>query len=241
MNNVALFNESLKHYVNVGDISLDELSRVGKRIGSHIESLKGIYRSYSNQEKRYEFEVKSFFGNDHEAIEATFDFENDEIIISTSGVEVKLTQTLFLKYLNLIDLCFSKILPIGSVIQLDVDMMPEAFRKSFGGSRESMFTISGRKVSVQGKFGACYVDYVARLFPMGESELAQPFLISNLMVKQVIHEGFSNELEVAFAENVLRQDVIHRKGRSLSFLLEDEVKAVEEAILHMTNTTGETS
>jgi hypothetical protein len=239
MNQSELFKESLKHYANFLDIPLNDLSQIGTRIGSNIESFKRIYQSYLNKKDRYEFEIQARFGLGRETIEAKFDLDNDEITVTASAVEIKVTKELFLKYMNLIDLCFSKILPIGSVIQLDLDMMPEDFRESFGGSRESMFTISGRKIPIQGELGSYYIDYIARLFPLGESELAQPFLISNMMIKNVISEGFSNELEMQFVDNVLRQDVINEKGRGLSYLLDNEVEALEQVILQVSNPEGE--
>ena len=223
-----LFVESLKNYADFGDRSIDDLYNIAAYISS---SFKGIYHSYSKRE--------SSFSDGR--TEVKFNLENDEVIVATPSVEIKFTEKLFLKYLNLMDLCFFNVLPIGSVIQLDTEMMPENFRNSFSGSHASMFTISGRKSFIQGDFGEYYVDYVARLFPFGEGQLAQPFLISNLMIRQVIFEGFSNELEQKFVDNVLRQDLINKKGRSLSFLLDDEVKALEKAIQSMTNSEGETS
>ena len=223
-----LFVESVKHYADFGDRSIDDLYNIATHISSNF---KGIYQSYSKRESSFSDGIT----------EVKFNLENDEVTVVTSSVEIKFTEKLFLKYLNLMDLCFFKMLPIGSVIKLDTEMMPEDFRKSFSGSHASMFTISGRKTFIQGKFGEYYVDYVARLFPFGESQLAQPFLISNMMIREVIFEGFSNELEKQFVDNVLRQDLINKKRRNISYLLDSEVKALENAIQSMTNPEGGTS
>ena len=153
--------------------------------------------------------------------------DKEKVVIEGQSIEVKFDSTSFLKFLNLVDICYSEILPVGSVVEADLERFPEGFRKLYEINNEpALFIISGRKVPAHNIDTPYYVDYTTRLFPFGETEFVPSFQLSNMMIKRVVHRGLSNVNEVKFTEK-MRQDIISSKVRSVGFLTEDEFKILE--------------
>ena len=225
MNKNKLFKKTFQKYIGLDDINVDELAYISKSIAK-TSQFKTLYKAYFDKQLSYQLEDS--LGS---VIDIKFDWENSEIKIQREKTTFKLTKIKFLKLLNLIDLCYSKILPLGTVITIDLDLMPEHLRKAYHASGvQSRFMISGRKTAIYGTFGEVYVDYIARLYPFGESEHVQPFLISSMMIKEVIFMGMTDDLENQFANSVLREELIHKRSRSIGYLLDDEVEQLSQAV-----------
>jgi len=221
MKGTELLKAVVKQYIGTDHITEDEFAQIGRAI---TRSFRNLYKAYHAKEPGYTAKDHS-----ERVTEIVFDWENYEVRIKRQEREFKLTQLQFLKFLNLIEICYGKVLPLGSVIKLDLDLIPEELRKSYhASSASSMFMISGRKSPIRGSFGEYYVDYVARMYPFGESEYMQPFLISSMMIKSVVFEGMKNELEEKFVDTVLREELVYKNSRSIGFLLDDEVEQLEQ-------------
>ena len=225
MDKYQFLEDSLKVYADFSDLDLQHLTQFGNFIGSNLIAFKQLFKSYLNKDTSYK--VLSSLGK---PAQITFDWENDEITIEKNKLEIKFDSTLFLKYMNLIDISYNDILPIGSVIEADLGGFPEGFKKLYKRSKEpALFILSGRKTPAHDIDTPHYVDYVARLFPFGETDVVPAFHISNMMIKRVVHLGFTNDDEVRFAEKI-RQDIIKSKVRSVGFLTEDEFKNLETMV-----------
>jgi len=225
MNGNELFKKSLKEYTGLDGINVDELAHIAGVIARNSQ-FKALYKAYFAKQSSYQ--IEDSVGN---VTDIGFDWENGEIKIQRRMEIFKLTLFQFLKFLNLIDLCLVKILPLGTVIKLDLDLIPEELRKAYHASgAESLFMISGRKTAIRGSFGEFYVDYIVRLYPFGESEYVQPFLISSMMIKEIVFVGMTNDLDNQFIDSVLREELIYKKSRSIGYLLDDEVTQLNQAI-----------
>jgi len=201
-----LLEDSLKVYADFSGFDLEHLKQVGVHIGNSPAALKQLYMSYLKKD------------------------DKSEIAITGRGIEVKLDSSSFLKFMNLVDVCYSEILPIGSVVEADLEQFPKGFRKMYETNNEvALFVITGRKSPAHDAKSPVYVDYSARLFPFGETEFIPAFHLSNMMIKKVVHKGFTNADEVKFTEK-MRQDIVNSKVRSIGFLSEDEFKTLETKI-----------
>lgn len=211
MDRNQLFEDSLKVYADFGELDLKHLKQIGISIGNDPAAAKKMYLDYLNKNNK------------------------NEVVIEGQSIKVKFNSTLFLKFLNLVDICYSEILPVGSVVEADLEKFPVGFKNLYELNDEpALFIISGRKVPAHDIETPFYVDYTTRLFPLGETDFVPAFQLSNMMIKQVVHRGFSNDHEVEFTEKI-RQDMINAKVRSVGFLAEDEFKFLETMISSAAN------
>ena len=225
MSTIELLKKSFKKYTGLDDINVDDFIQIVRNIAK-ADQFKALYKAYFDKQAGYQ--VKDSLGN---ITDIEFDWENSEVKIQKRKIIFKFTLLQFLKTLNLIDICLMNILPLGSVIKLDLDLLPDELRKAYhASSAESLFMISGRKTAIRGSFGEFYVDYIVRLYPFGESEHVQPFLISTFMIKEMVFMGMTNDLENQFVDSVLREELIHNNSRSIGYLLDNEVKQLSQAI-----------
>ena len=225
MSRSELLRKSFNNYVGISDINIDELVYIIRSITS-TDQFKALYKAYF--EKQASHQVEDSHGN---VTDFKFDWESSEVQLYSKQILFKFTLLQFLKTLNLIDICQGFVLPLGTIIKLDLDLMPKELRKAYHASgAESLFTISGRKTAIRGSFGEFYVDYIARLWPFGESEYVQPFLISSIMIKEIVFMGMTNDLENQFVDSVLREELISKNSRSIGYLLDDEVQQLNQVM-----------
>ena len=232
MDKYQFLEDSLKVYADFSGQDLRHLTQIGNFIGSNLAVFKKLYKCYVNKDTSHK--IGSSIGK---PALITFDWVNDEITIEKNSLEINFDSTLFLKYMNLIDISYNEILPVGSVIEADLEGFPEGFRKMYERNEEpALFILSGRKTPAHDINTPYYVDYVTRLFPFGETEFVPAFHLSNMMIKRIVHLGLTNDDEVRFTEK-LSQDIVNSKVRSIGFLTEDEFKNLETMVANTMNTT----
>ena len=218
MKDVEFLKSIAKRYVGSSSITEDE----------YVQIVRGIHKDFNKLYKAYQARESSYIGSE---VKVEFDWEKASVHIKIQEGEFLLLELEFLKFLNLIEICFGRILPLGSVVRLNLDAVSDGLRESYHAlSESSMFMISGRKIPVSGSFGEYYVDYVVRMYPFGESEYMQPFFISSTMIKSIEFKGMSNELEDKFVDAVLREELIYKKRRSTVFLTAEEAKQLEQEV-----------
>ena len=218
MNGKELLQKSLKQYIGSDHITDDE----------YIEISRGVMKEFNALYNAYKAKELSYIGSE---VNIEFDRKNSEVFIKMQEKEFKLTEVEFLKLLNLIEICYGKILPLGSVVRLNLDAVSDELRKSYQAITESsMFMISGRKIPLSSSSGDYYVDYLVRMYPFGESEYMQPFFVSSTMVRSIEFKGMENELEDKFVDAVLREELIYKKRRSTIFLTSEEAKQLEQEV-----------
>ena len=221
MNGTELLKKTVKQYVG-SSITEDE----------YFQIVRSIHKDFNEVYKAYQAKESSFIAKGSGVkVDIEFNRENNAVGIKMQEKEFTLTELEFLKLLNLIEICYGSVLPLGSVVKLNLDKVPQELRKLYGAITEnSMFMISGRKIPVSSSTDEYYIDYVVRMFPFGESEYMQPFFISKTMIESVEFEGMSNELEDKFVDAVLREEIVYKNRRSTIFLLDEEAKQLEQEI-----------
>lgn len=202
-------------YFSISDALVD-FSMV---LGTNFPVLRAIYKTLRNQKTEYIH--KPLIGKE---TLISFDYENQMVSICRTEI-VTLTFPQFLQLLGIVDMVFSPILPIGSTVELDESLLPENIAhdllRSEGGSK---VTLTARKINLSSDFSRYVIDYLGRLWPLGEMPGIDPILVSNMMIKRVVHEGYRDTQEEKFALDILRKEQIKDRLLSSAFMTkEDEV------------------
>jgi len=219
-----LFRNALEEQQAFENYDASDLLTIGVRIGSNEVVFKQLYKAYMNGDSTYEYNPRR-----GAKIEVSFNLKNDEVIIEQLTKEFKFTEELFLSYLNLASLCYSAIHPMGSVIELDEEMLDDEFKKAFVKEGEPLLAmITGCRVSLPDELEEYIADYVGRIWPYGEGE-ERSFFISTLMVKRVVHGGYiDEESDESLMMSKLEELILDQK-KLMTFLTskEEEMLAVE--------------
>ena len=204
----------------------DDLIYLGKQIGARPALLKGLYKSLRKLEDAYHYESKI-----GASFDATFDYEAQSIHIEYGKVDLYLTIADLTDFLGIIDSVYSPIYPLGSVVELDVELLPETLQESLSDGPGAQVLITGRKMPLGDEEDDYLIDYLGHIWPIGQMRTTEPFFVSNMMIKEVTFEGYSNAWEERFTEDVLRASQLAQqqlssafmRGRDLVAFLEQEV------------------
>ena len=87
--------------------------------------------------------------------------------------------------MGLIDLIFSEVYPLGSVVELDQEKLPGEIKELFKNKRlELLVLLHARRVP--SKDDKSYIDYIASVWPLELMEDVTPLLINNMLVKRSV-------------------------------------------------------
>ena len=152
------------------------------------------------------------------ALTCQFDYEKGRVHLVFTKVDREFSLSDFQDFLGIIDSVYSPIYPIGTVVELDLALLPDELETSFGEEPGPLFSITGRKVGLGEGFEDYIVDYLGRLWPFGEMPASHPVMISNMMIERVRFEGYSDEWESRFSEDILRASQLSRQQVSTAFM-----------------------
>lgn len=208
-----LFNIGLTSQEGFKSYDSSELQSIGLELGSDEITFKQLYIAYLKGEKSYE--NNPFFGA---KIMVTFEPKKNEVTIKQLSTILSFSETTFVNYLNLIHLCFSKIHPVGTVVELDELLLTEDIAPGFSAIDDAQYVVlTGRKINLPGTYNDYVVDYIGRMWPHGEGSQVAPLLISNMMIKRIIHHGFIEERDEA-NDLTLREQLLTGMKQSLTFV-----------------------
>jgi hypothetical protein len=159
-------------------------------------------------------------------VEISFDWQEKMVTINQLETELKLPINTFLNFLNLIDICFMEVYPMGSVVELDLEWAGENVKQLYS-ETEALVTIVARRAKVVEEFDY-FIDYVAYLWPFGLGGHTAPLYLSNHVIKRSVFTGMTNETEEQFVEVALRSDMIYGNQKSMSYLNEEEAEELEK-------------
>ncbi|MED1511817.1 DUF4176 domain-containing protein [Bacillus proteolyticus] len=204
----------------------DELLQMGNLLGNQPSLFREVYKTFRNQEDV--FENKPKIGA---KFSVTFDYPNETIRFERLETQLDIPFSQFLRLMGLIDACYSEILPLGTVVELDVDMMPEVIQNMFKNSElGELVILTGRKVPLREGFNDYVVDYLGYLWPFGEMSNTPAIYVSNMMIKRVVSPGMTNEWEDQFAFTFLRSMQVANGKLSSAFLPLDKALDFYEAV-----------
>ena len=222
MDKREMFEKALKSESAFQEHEMDHLSKIGDFIGRHSMFFKKIYKAYKSGEQSVKHKPDT-----GAPVSVGFSQDLREVIINRLKVEVTFTDNQFLKFMELIDLCYSPIIPLGSVVSLDINMMPESSKARIGNTNQDVLVmIIAQKVSLQESLAGFYADYMAVLWPFGAQEQITPILVSNIMVNSVIHQGMTSEVEQEYIRKI-KSNTVSGVLRSITYVTEDDMKKLE--------------
>ena len=220
-----LFQKALKSESEFSKYRLEDLETLGIFLGRYDTHFKRIYSAYRDKEPNVEIKLQK-----GAPLNIAFNWESKEAIISSgsNNGEIKFTLDLFLTILGLIDLCFGRVLPTGSVVELDMGLLPETLSSVMSQARA---VIVNQKAMLHQDVGSSlYIDYVANLWPHANQGNIPPIFLSNVMVKSVIHKGHSTDEEREYVQNI-KEVIVNTRQKSITFMSEKELKRLEEMMV----------
>lgn len=182
-------------------------------IGNNNPLFRNIYKAYRDNEIEYHYQP--MLGQEMKLL---FNYADEEIVIEYQNQNITMTTHQFLDFLSKIDVTFSKILPVGTIVDLDETMFPEQLQTMFSQELGARVVIVGRKSPMPSPFEDYIVDYLAYFWPLGQFYGQQPIWISNMMIKQVISKGYTDDIEEDFSFNVLRASQVLENKKSTAFM-----------------------
>ena len=200
----------------------EDLMSIGIAIGGNHVAFKDLYTAYFTNEARFEHKPRR-----GAKIEVEFKRSKDEVLVTRLKIELKFSIVQFLEYLNLLMLCFGEIYPLGSVVELDEMLFTKEFMKASGvkeGERSILAVITGRFVPVNEENDNYVIEYVATPYPAGDGIT---MFLNKVLIKGVIHSGYSDESEVEFVQK-FREEIVLMEKKSIAFLTDDELGGLVE-------------
>ena len=207
---IALLRESLRK-LDISDGDLAFLENLALVFSGHPDIFTACHLAFLDEENEYHY---------HPVIGAPYEFEFDydlaQVTISRPDGQLQLSLPLFQAFLSYVDLLFGKIYPLGSIVELDKELLPEDLVAAF--AREDMdfnVVITGRRALMNEQ--TAYVDYVGYVWPYGMDFESHPLLISNLFIKRVISEGYSDARDKHYCDEELRRAYYYDKIFSVMY------------------------
>ena len=222
-----LFRKALKNEPGFSKYRLKDLETLGNFLARNPAIFKRIYKTYRNRETNVEIEGSS--------LNIVFDWESWEAGIGDSKAQVKFELDLFLELLRIADLCLVEFLPVGSIVEVDLDILPEATR---GMMSQARAMIVNQKAMLHKEADYLYVDYVANLWPHASQGNIPPLFLSNVMIKRVIHKGYTTDEEREYIQNV-KEVIVNARQKSITFISEKELEKLEKDMMIASEKEGE--
>ena len=188
---MILFARALSR-CNLSEKDQEVLTVVAMTLSGHPDVFRACYIAFMNDEPSYHY---------HPMIGAPLEFfyEKELVRIRRLQEEVILPRSLFIQYASYVDLCLSRIYPLGSVVELDRELLPKDLVESFESEQMDFFVVlSGRRVDTS------------------------PLFLSNLFIKRVVSEGYSDTVDEHYCQEALRKDYLDA-GLISSVYAEEEV------------------
>ncbi|MBN7274912.1 DUF4176 domain-containing protein [Ligilactobacillus pobuzihii] len=195
-------------YVEISDF----LKTFGVSLGTQSTILNAAYCAFLQQKENYDY--SPMIGA---PLVFDYDFSQEIVVLKRFEDQQALTFKQFRRYMGLIDLIFSEVYPVGSVVELDQEKLPGEVREMFkGGKSDLLVTIHARRVP--SKDGHNYIDYIGTVWPFGMMRDVTPLLLNNMLIKRVVAAGLTNDEEKEYVNETLKKDIVMDGLLSIAYL-----------------------
>lgn len=177
------------------------------QLATKSEIFKGICWTLLNKEDEYQYLPK--FGK---AISVKYDWKNLTVEVER-GEKYRYSLKVWIEFLNLVDQILVDILPLNTVITLDVNQIPEEIKEQYSDLTEYRFSIIRQRAGLN---DSVYADYLITPWPNGLLVDTIPIPISTHMVKDVISKGYSDQIEEEYIFR-LKQEALEKHKHSMLF------------------------
>ena len=190
----------------------DTVVKFGEFLGDRPPLIRELYKLIKLKKSQYEY--NSLLGT-------TILFtrtQKGEVTFTFNGEDQVWSEDSFFLFLAILDVYFGKIYPLGSVVEIDLDLLNSELKEMFSEEPGALVMLTGRKAPLAEGFDPYVIDYFGRVWPFGEVAAFPPVFVSNMMIKNVVHLGYENEWEERISEEVIRQTYIKNHQLSTAFM-----------------------
>lgn len=214
MNNTELLELAISQEAELLDYNSEELNKIGSFLGNSHYFFKEMCKAYLRKDVIYE--NKPMIGA---KVTVTFNWEEKQVSIQELEILLQFELSLFLRFIAIVESCFSEVYPLGTVVELDLDFMPESFQVLTPQQVNDlpMVLITGRKLSLKDTKTGYVIDYLAQFWPFGETPGVAPLFLSSLMIRRSISKGFVTPQEEATIQE-LKESLVRQKKVSFAFM-----------------------
>lgn len=169
----------------LADLELDDdslLNKICLDIATDMEQLNKIIDGILQKDSFFEY--TPLFGT---GLKVSYHWDKKQVVLERLEQSTSLEMITWFELLAKIDLVFSNVLPIGSVIEVDGEKTTPELREIFESQEDGIgfyLQIIARKVAIENSDN--YVDYLATIWPIGMQPLVQPIFISNYLIKVLL-------------------------------------------------------
>ena len=208
-------NSLLKLGVDEGERAI--LEQVGQSLISQGDAFRRLQLAIVKKESFYSY--NSLLGT---SVTMKFDWEQERVTLAYLGSELVLSMKDFRIWLSYTDLLLAPILPLGSLVELDRELLPEELVSEMEKAKVPfMAMIMGRRLLSEPDDRE-YIDYLASIYPYGLRLDVEPLFIPSYLISQVIQEGYSDTLDQSYVDQQYRRDYFRLRVFSMTHSIEGE-------------------
>lgn len=200
------------------EISEDEqavLEHVGYSLVGQADAFRRLQLTILKKESLYRY--SSLLGT---SVVMKFDWESAVASMTYLDSEVTLSMKDFMLWLSYTDLLLAPVLPLGSLVELDRDLLPQGLVSAMEDAKVPfMATIMGRRI-ISGPDDKEYIDYLASIYPYGMRLDVEPLFIPSYLISRVVQEGYSNVLDQNYVDKQYRRDYFQHNIFSITYSAE---------------------
>lgn len=127
-----------------GKITKDTINELGLILGGQPQLAQNIYQSFLNQTTSYEHKPRI-----GAIIQISFDYEKERVTFAWLKKQVVLTVAQFKRFMGFVDTIFTEIYPIGTIVELDEELLTEDVKVLFTTDELGLFvSVQGRKLTI---------------------------------------------------------------------------------------------
>jgi len=208
-------NSLLQLGVDEGERAI--LEQVGQSLISQGDAFRRLQLAIVKKESFYSY--NSLLGT---SVTMKFDWEQERVTLAYLGSELVLSMKDFRIWLSYTDLLLAPILPLGSLVGLDRELLPEGLVSEMEKAKVPfMAMIMGRRLLSEPDDRE-YIDYLVSIYPYGMRLDVEPLFIPSYLISHVIQEGYSDTLDQSYVDRQYRKDYFRHRVFSMTHSIEGE-------------------
>lgn len=193
------------------------LEQVGRSLISQGDAFRRLQLAIVKKESFYSY--SSLLGT---SVTMEFDWEREKATLAYLGSELVLSMKDFRIWLSCTDLLLAPILPLGSLVELDRELLPEELVSEMEKAKVPLMAmVTGRRL-ISEPDDREYIDYLASIYPYGMRPDIEPLFIPSYLISQVIQEGYSDNLDQSYVDQQYRRDYFRQRIFSMTHSIEGE-------------------
>ena len=201
--------------LEISEVEQAVLEQVGYSLVGQADAFRRLQLVILKKESLYRY--SSLLGT---SVVMEFDWDSSTACLTYLESEVRLSMKNFMLWLAYTDLLLAPIFPLGSVVELDRDLLPDGLVSAMEDAKVPfMATIMGRRI-ISGTDDKEYIDYLASIYPYGMRLDVEPLFIPSYLISRVVQEGYSDVLDQNYVDKQYRRDYFQHNIFSMIYSTE---------------------